>query len=99
MFVYCHQYNILVLLLYVDDMLLTGNNPALISSFIIILSSQCAMKGLESLHYFLGVQVVRKSYDMFFLQHKYVSDLLMKFHFHHLNLCALRVFLRLLSLL
>ena len=34
MFVYHHHSTILVLLLYVDNMLLIGNNPSLISAFI-----------------------------------------------------------------
>jgi len=79
MFFYHHQSSILVLVLYVDDMLLTGNNLALISSFIITLSTQFAMKDLENLHYFLGVQVVRTSSSMFLSQHKYVFDLLSMF--------------------
>ena len=54
-FVYCHQSTVLVLLLYVDDMLLTGSNPALIHKFISHLSHHFAMKDLGDLHYLLGV--------------------------------------------
>lgn len=85
MFVYRHHSTILVLLLYVDDMLLTGNNSAIIQSFIATLSTQFAMKDLGDLHYFRGVQVVRTSSGLFLSQHKYVSDLLRKFHFHTLK--------------
>jgi len=51
MFVYRHQSILLVLLLYIDDMLLTGDNPALIHAFIATLSTHFAMKDLGDLHY------------------------------------------------
>ncbi|KAL6321989.1 hypothetical protein AAG906_035908 [Vitis piasezkii] len=46
------------LLLYVDDMVLTGTNPALIKTLITRLSKEFAMKDLGSLHYFLGVEAL-----------------------------------------
>ncbi|RVW31325.1 putative mitochondrial protein [Vitis vinifera] len=45
------------ILLYVDDMVLTGTNPALIKTLITRLSKEFAMKDLGSLHYFLGIEV------------------------------------------
>jgi len=85
MFVYCHHSNILVLLFYVDDMLLTTKNSTLIHTFITALSTQFSMKDLSDRHYFLGLQVVRTSFSVFLSQHKYISDLLRKFHFHTLK--------------
>ena len=38
-----------------------------------------------TLHYVLGVQVVRTPSGLFLSQHKYVSDLLKKFHLHALK--------------
>jgi len=66
----------------------------LIHSF--ILSTQFAMKDLWDLHYFLGVQVECTSSRLFLSQHKYVPDLLRKFHLLTLNLCIPHVFLELL---
>jgi len=85
MFVYRQQTTIMVLLLYVDNMLLTGNNHAFICTFIATLSAHFSMKDLGDLHYFLGVQVVQTSSGRFLSQNKYVSDLLRKFHFHTLE--------------
>ncbi|CAH9096982.1 unnamed protein product [Cuscuta europaea] len=40
------------------------------------------MKDLGDLHYFLGVQAVRSAKGLFLSQHKYVFDLLSRFHLH-----------------
>ena len=69
------------LLLYVDDMVLTGSNPSLIKTLITWLSNEFAMKDLGSLHYFLGVEVHHNSHDLFLSQTKYTLDLL-----HHANM-------------
>ncbi|RVW68255.1 Retrovirus-related Pol polyprotein from transposon RE1 [Vitis vinifera] len=66
------------LLLYVDDMVLTGTNPALIKTLITGLSKEFAMKDLGSLHYFLGVEVQHNSQDLFLSQTKYALDLLQR---------------------
>jgi len=46
MFVYRHQSNVLVLLLYVDEMLLTGNNPTLIHKIHLSFISPFCNEGL-----------------------------------------------------
>lgn len=47
----------LIHLLYVDNMLLTGSNSQLFSSFIQLLLTEFAMKDLDPLHHFLGIKV------------------------------------------
>ena len=66
------------LLLYVDDMVLTGTNPTLIKTLITRLSKEFAMKDLGSLHYFLGVEVQHNSQGLFLSQTKYALDLLQR---------------------
>ncbi|KAF5441902.1 hypothetical protein F2P56_037146 [Juglans regia] len=66
------------LLLYVDDMVLTGNNPALTKTLITRLSTEFAMKDLGSLHYFLGVKVQPNSHGLFLSQTKYALDILQR---------------------
>ncbi|KAF3618809.1 hypothetical protein FXO38_33242 [Capsicum annuum] len=75
----------LILLLYVDDIILTGSHASLVDNFIRCLSSQFAMKDLSDLHYFLGVHATRTSDGLHLSQQKYVSDLLVKFHMHTCN--------------
>lgn len=66
----------IVLLLYVDDIILTGSNMALLTSFISVLSAQFAMKDLGSLSFFLGIETTRTPTSLFLCQQCYVLDLL-----------------------
>ena len=66
------------ILLYVDDMVLTGTNPALIKTLITRLSKEFAMKDLGSLHYFLGIEVQHNFQGLFLSQTKYALDLLQR---------------------
>ncbi|XP_021849191.1 uncharacterized mitochondrial protein AtMg00810-like [Spinacia oleracea] len=82
MFIFRRGKFIVYLLLYVDDIIVTGNSAPLITKFISLLSTEFAMKDLGDLHYFLGVQAIRTSKCLFLCQKKYVHDLLLKFHLH-----------------
>ena len=53
LFPYHHHGKILVLLLYVDDILLTGSDTELLHSLIHYLNSRFSMKDLGNPHYFL----------------------------------------------
>lgn len=46
---------IVVLLLYVDDIIFTGDNPSLLRSFVTDLSAQFVLKNLGQLSYFMGL--------------------------------------------
>ncbi|XP_020236694.1 uncharacterized protein LOC109816204 [Cajanus cajan] len=48
----------IILLLYVDDILLTGSSTTLVSNFINLLQSEFAMKDLGPLHQFLGIEIL-----------------------------------------
>lgn len=55
-----HRYNIQVfLLIYVDNILITGNDSGFINSIIHEMQAGIALKDLGSLHYFLGILVSR----------------------------------------
>ncbi|KAB2625402.1 hypothetical protein D8674_017062 [Pyrus ussuriensis x Pyrus communis] len=66
------------LLLYVDDIVLTGNNPSLLQHFITALGHVFELKDLIPLHYFLGLQVNTIALGMHLTQAKYAYDLLTK---------------------
>ena len=61
MFVFRSSIGIMILLVYVDDIILTGSSSSLLHSFIRVLSQQFAMKDLGELHYFLGIEAKRTS--------------------------------------
>ncbi|CAH9137156.1 unnamed protein product, partial [Cuscuta epithymum] len=82
MFVFRTQTHVVYILLYVDDILITGSSVVLVRSIIQSLSTQFAMKDLGDIHFFLGLQTKRTSKGLFLSQHKYISDLLRRFHLH-----------------
>lgn len=71
------------ILIYVDDIIVTGSNSVLISEFINSLSAYFPVKDLGLLHYFLGVEVHRKSLGLFLSQSKYIIDLLTRTNMHN----------------
>lgn len=81
LFIYHHNGDTLVLLLYVDDILLTGSNPTLFKSLISELNNRFVMKDLGDFHSFLGIQAQAHSQGLFFSQTKYVEEIL-----HHANM-------------
>lgn len=67
------------MLLYVDDIIVTGNNSHIIHSLITNLNSVFSLKDLGSLDYFLGNEVKRQPNGSLYLtQGKYIRDLLFK---------------------
>jgi hypothetical protein len=79
LFVLHHGSTTVYLLLYVDDIIITGNNSTAISDIVSQLSAVFELKDLGLLRYFLGLQIDYKKVRLFVHQHKYVSDLLHKF--------------------
>ncbi|KAL5825480.1 hypothetical protein ACOSQ3_021543 [Xanthoceras sorbifolium] len=69
---------VVYVLIYVDDILITGNDPSLIHTTINFLISKFALKTLGQVHYFLGFEAFRNSDGIFLTQTKYVHDLLAK---------------------
>nr|XP_016447530.1 PREDICTED: uncharacterized mitochondrial protein AtMg00810-like [Nicotiana tabacum] len=63
-------------LIYVDDILVLGNNPARIKSLVAQLQSQFAVRDLGTLSYFLGITASWTSEGLFLSQKKYVEELL-----------------------
>uniref|UniRef100_A0A2N9GRJ3 Integrase catalytic domain-containing protein n=1 Tax=Fagus sylvatica TaxID=28930 RepID=A0A2N9GRJ3_FAGSY len=69
---------ITLILLYVDDMIITGDDTAGICDLQKFLSQQFEMKDLGTLSYFLGLEVTSSSDGYYLSQAKYASDLLSK---------------------
>jgi hypothetical protein len=69
------NHDICYLFVYVDDILLTDNNFALIQRLITLLSLEFKFCDLSNAHYFLGVKVTPTSMGLILSQHKYVLDI------------------------
>ncbi|BBN67851.1 hypothetical protein Prudu_208S000100 [Prunus dulcis] len=71
--------NSVILLLYVDDIILTGSKDSLVQEVIDELSAVFEMKDMGRLTYFLGLQIsYNDNGDIFVCQTKYARDLLAK---------------------
>jgi len=68
----------LILVLYVDELFLTGANP-LILKCKRDLAFEFEMKDLGPMHYFLGLEVWQKPGETFLSQGKYVVNILERF--------------------
>ena len=66
---------IVILLVYVDDIVITGTDSVLIA-LVQHLQASFHMKDLGPLTYFLGLEVHIDSFGIFLHQHKYTQDLL-----------------------
>lgn len=67
------QINVLV---YVDDIVISGNDSAALCTFKSYLSDCFKMKDLGPLKYFLGIEVARSSAGLFLYQRKYTLDII-----------------------
>ena len=67
------------MLVYVDDIIVTGNNPMFIKSLVTKLNTEFSLKDLGNLDYFLGIEVRPQSNGALILtQSRYIRDLLGK---------------------
>lgn len=71
---------ITVILVYVDDLLITGDSQCNIDKLKAMLSRNFHMKDLGNINYFLGIEVHRSPDGFFLSQRKYVLDLLKEYH-------------------
>ncbi|PKI43427.1 hypothetical protein CRG98_036184 [Punica granatum] len=63
-------------LVYVDDLIIVGNNPTHCASFKKYLHQCFRIKDLGPLKYFLGIEVTRTNLGLFLCQRKYALDIL-----------------------
>jgi len=71
------------ILVYVDDMMIAGNDKQEIIKLKQQLSSQFHMKDLGELRYFLGLEIVRTAQGLFVSQKKYITDLVREYNLAH----------------
>jgi len=70
---------LLIIVLYVDDLILTGDEN-LIHSCKEDLAKEFEMKNMGLLHYFLGLEIWQRDGELFVSQGKYAREILGNFH-------------------
>ena len=66
----------IIILIYVDDIIVSGLNTVLVHQMVSSLHFQFALKDLGILNYFLGVEVCCQGSSLHLSQTKYIQDLL-----------------------
>nr|XP_018623455.1 uncharacterized mitochondrial protein AtMg00810-like [Nicotiana tomentosiformis] len=67
---------LVVILIYVDNLLITGSHPTLIEDAKMTLHNRFKVKDLGELRYFLGIEVLRSKNGTLLNQRKYALDLI-----------------------
>ncbi|RDY12724.1 putative mitochondrial protein, partial [Mucuna pruriens] len=78
--------NILLVCLYVDDLIFTGNNLNLFEDFKKVMSCEFEMTDIGLMSYYLGLEVKQMNNDIFVSQENYAKKVLEKFKMFDCNL-------------
>ncbi|XP_019057527.1 PREDICTED: uncharacterized protein LOC109116485 [Tarenaya hassleriana] len=76
LFILLHGDTSIYLLVYVDDIIITRNQPTAIRKYIDMLASRFSLKDLGNLSYFIGVEVTKTKTGILLTQERYITDLL-----------------------
>lgn len=81
-FVLQHQEILVYVLVYVDDIVIMGNNTNAVELVIKNLANRFSIKDMDNLSYFLVIEVRRTKHGLHLNQRKYIYDLLTKMNMH-----------------
>ena len=70
----------LIVVLYVDDLIFTGNDDYLVENFKTVMKDEFEMTDMGLLRYFLGIEVEQGEKGIFISQAKYVNQVLERFN-------------------
>ena len=73
--------SLVIIVIYIDDLIIIGDDKVQIANVKKVLGTKFDMKDLGELMYFLGIEVIRTSQGIWLLQRKYVLDMLKKYHY------------------
>ena len=85
LFIKKEEQGVLVVSLYVDDLIYTGNSEAMLAQFKVSMMEEFAMSDLGKMKFFLGVEVIQDEEGIFINQQKYAEETLMKYGMQNCN--------------
>lgn len=77
--------DILIVCLYVDDLIFTGNNPSMFEEFKKDMSNEFEMTDMGLMAYYLGIEVKQEDKGIFITQEGYAKEVLKKFKMDDAN--------------
>ncbi|XP_019259248.1 PREDICTED: uncharacterized protein LOC109237396 [Nicotiana attenuata] len=77
--------DILLVCLYVDDLIITGNNPKMLEEFKKAMAREFEMTDIGLMSYYLGIQVAQRKDVIFISQGEYAKEILKKFEMENCN--------------
>ncbi|KAK1436331.1 hypothetical protein QVD17_02110 [Tagetes erecta] len=78
LFIYKSGKTIIYILVYVDDIIVTGNDSIILNSLITKLGDTFAIKDLGNLEYFLGIELIPQQSGILLSQRKYITEVLQR---------------------
>ncbi|GKV30743.1 hypothetical protein SLEP1_g39523 [Rubroshorea leprosula] len=78
LFIYHKGSTWIYFLVYVDDIIVTGNDSAPVQSIMQVMSATFSLKDLGPLSFFLGIEAISTKDGLFLSQQRYILDLLQK---------------------
>ena len=78
LFVYHHNSVLIYLLIYVDDIIITGSDIGSINRVITLLQGDFVVKDMGELSFFLNIEAIRTDDGLYLSQRRYILDLLMR---------------------
>jgi len=79
MYVKIKNGDILIVCIYVDDLILTGNNPNMFEEFKKAMIKEFEMSDIGLMSYYLGIEVKQKEDGIFISQQRYAKEMLKLF--------------------
>jgi hypothetical protein len=76
LFIQQNSTNKLIVLVYIDDLIITGSNEKSVAKLKVDLQRQFSIKDLGKLKYFLGIEMATSNKGVFLNQQKYILDIL-----------------------
>jgi hypothetical protein len=73
------DHGIAIIVIYVDDLIITGDNDVNISDLKKLLKEKIEMKDLGELCYFLGIEIIQSPKGIWLLQRQYVLNKLVEY--------------------